>query len=140
MLFVHGSYSCANACFPCALPSFLQYIESLLRKYIGEYVACQMCRSFKTNLTRDNVSRLFFVACQVSTYYAFITVLSVYHFYCESISRHSVCWLYFLAVANIYITQFSLLQDCGSSRSVAQIRAGYHATTKADRRAVRNAT
>jgi len=71
-----------------------KYIESLLRKYIGEYVACQMCRSFKTNLTRDNVSRLFFVACQ----------------------------------------------DCGSSRSVAQIRAGYHATTKADRRAVRNAT
>jgi hypothetical protein len=43
----------------------LQYIESLLRKYIGEYVACQMCRSFKTNLTRDNVSRLFFVSCQV---------------------------------------------------------------------------
>jgi translation initiation factor 2 subunit 2 len=44
----------------------LQYIESLLRKYIGEYVACQMCRSFKTNLTRDNVSRLFFVSCQVT--------------------------------------------------------------------------
>lgn len=76
------------------VPAFQQYIESLLRKYIGEYVACQMCRSFKTSLTRDNVSRLFFVSCQ----------------------------------------------DCGSRRSVAQIRAGYHATTKADRRAVRNAT
>lgn len=71
-----------------------KYIESLLRKYIGEYVACQMCRSFNTSLTRDSVSRLFFVSCQ----------------------------------------------DCGSSRSVAQIRAGFHATTKADRRAVRNAT
>jgi translation initiation factor 2 subunit 2 len=70
-----------------------KYIESLLRKYIGEYVACQMCRSFNTSLTRDSVSRLFFVGCQ----------------------------------------------DCGSSRSVAQIRAGYHATTKADRRAIRNA-
>lgn len=70
-----------------------KYIESLLRKYIGEYVACQMCRSFNTTLTRDSVSRLFFVSCQ----------------------------------------------DCGSSRSVAQIRAGYHAVTKADRRAARNA-
>jgi len=70
-----------------------KYIESLLRKYIGEYVACQMCRSFNTALTRDSVSRLYFVKCQ----------------------------------------------DCGSSRSVAQIRAGYHATTKADRRAIRNA-
>mmetsp|Transcript_25427 Transcript_25427/g.57115 ORF Transcript_25427/g.57115 Transcript_25427/m.57115 type:complete len:234 (-) Transcript_25427:307-1008(-) len=71
-----------------------KYIESLLRKYIGEYVSCQMCRSFNTSLTRDNVSRLFFVGCQ----------------------------------------------DCGSSRSVAQIRAGYHAQTRADRRAIRNAT
>lgn len=71
-----------------------KYIESLLRKYIGEYVVCQMCRSFNTLLTRDSVSRLFFVNCQ----------------------------------------------DCGSTRSVAQIRAGYHATTKADRRAVRNAS
>ena len=69
-------------------------IESLLRKYIGEYVACQMCRSFNTELTRDSVSRLHFVKCQ----------------------------------------------DCGSSRSVAPIRAGFHAITKADRRAVRNAT
>eukprot|EP00286_Rhodomonas_abbreviata_P028020 CAMPEP_0181307300 /NCGR_PEP_ID=MMETSP1101-20121128/10796_1 /TAXON_ID=46948 /ORGANISM="Rhodomonas abbreviata, Strain Caron Lab Isolate" /LENGTH=232 /DNA_ID=CAMNT_0023413487 /DNA_START=41 /DNA_END=736 /DNA_ORIENTATION=- len=69
-----------------------KYIESLLRKYIGEYVSCQMCRSFNTSLARDNVSRLFFVACQ----------------------------------------------DCGSSRSVAQIRAGYHAQTRADRRAIRN--
>jgi translation initiation factor 2 subunit 2 len=72
---------------------FNQYIESLLRKYIMEYVACQMCRSFNTNLTRDSVSRLFFVGCQ----------------------------------------------DCGSSRSVAQIRAGFHAQTRADRRALRNA-
>ncbi len=70
-----------------------KYIESLLRKYISEYVACQMCRSFNTSLTRDSVSRLFFVKCQ----------------------------------------------DCGSSRSVAQIRAGFHAQTRADRRALRNA-
>ena len=68
-----------------------KYIESLLRKYIGEYVTCQMCRSFNTALSRDSVSRLYFVQCQ----------------------------------------------DCGSTRSVAQIRAGYHAETRADRRAAR---
>eukprot|EP01039_Chlorochromonas_danica_P007863 gene7863-8675_t len=70
-----------------------KYIESLLRKYITEYVSCQMCRSFNTTLTRDSVSRLFFVSCQ----------------------------------------------DCGSTRSVAPIRAGFHAQTRADRRALRNA-
>jgi translation initiation factor 2 subunit 2 len=70
-----------------------KYIESLLRKYVGEYVTCMMCRSFNTTLTRDSVSRLYFVHCQ----------------------------------------------DCGSSRSVAQIRAGYHAQTRSDRRALRNA-
>ena len=48
-----------------------QYIESLLKKYIKEYVICQMCKSFNTSLTRDSVSRLHFVHCQVSYYYAF---------------------------------------------------------------------
>lgn len=42
-----------------------KYIESLLRKYIVEYVTCQMCRSPNTTLTRDAVSRLYFVHCQV---------------------------------------------------------------------------
>ena len=68
-----------------------KYIESLLRKYIVEYVTCQMCRSPTTTLTRDSVSRLYFIHCQ----------------------------------------------DCGSSRSVAPIRAGFHAQTRADRRALR---
>lgn len=92
-----------------------KYIESLLRKYITEYVSCQMCRSFNTTLTRDSVSRLFFVSCQVlhplpyAVYYLLITFL------------------------------LSLPQDCGSTRSVAQIRAGFHAQTRADRRALRNA-
>lgn len=70
-----------------------KYIESLLRKYIVEYVTCQMCRSPNTELTKDSVSRLHFCQCR----------------------------------------------DCGSSRSVAPIRSGYHATTRADRRAGRNA-
>ena len=70
-----------------------KYIESLLRKYIVEYVTCQMCRSPNTELTRDSGSRLHFCNCR----------------------------------------------DCGSSRSVAPISSGYHATSRADRRAARNA-
>ena len=70
-----------------------KYIESLLKKYIVEYVTCQMCRSPNTELTKDSSTRLQFVSCR----------------------------------------------DCGSSRSVAAIRSGYHATSRADRRAARNA-
>jgi translation initiation factor 2 subunit 2 len=70
-----------------------KYIESLLRKYIVEYVTCQMCRSPNTDLVKDSGSRLYFCNCR----------------------------------------------DCGSSRSVASIRSGYHATSRADRRAARNA-
>jgi translation initiation factor 2 subunit 2 len=70
-----------------------KYIESLLRKYVIEYVTCEMCRSPNTNLVKDTGSRLFFLNCN----------------------------------------------DCGSRRSVAPIRSGYHATSRADRRAARNA-
>ena len=70
-----------------------KYIESLLRKYIVEYVTCQMCRSPNTELVKDQATRLHFCNCS----------------------------------------------DCGSSRSVAPIRTGYHATSRADRRAARNA-
>lgn len=38
-------------------------IESLLKRYILEYVTCSMCRSSDTTLTRDPVSRLYFVSC-----------------------------------------------------------------------------
>lgn len=70
-----------------------KYIESLLRKYVVEYVTCEMCRSPHTVLQKDAASRLYFCQCQ----------------------------------------------DCGSRRSVAPIRSGYHATSRADRRAARNA-
>lgn len=70
-----------------------KYIESLLRKYIVEYITCQMCRSPNTELKKDSSTRL----------------------------------------------QFCICKDCGSSRSVAPIRTGYHATSRADRRAARNA-
>jgi len=70
-----------------------KYIESLLRKYVVEYVTCEMCRSPNTDLVKNQASRLYFCTCR----------------------------------------------DCGSSRSVAPIRSGYHATSRADRRAARNA-
>lgn len=70
-----------------------KYIESLLRKYVVEYVTCEMCRSPNTCLKKDSGTRLHFLECS----------------------------------------------DCGSNRSVAQIRSGYHATSRADRRAARNA-
>jgi len=71
-----------------------KYIESLLRKYIVEYVTCKACRSPNTTLTKDSVSRLYFMQCE----------------------------------------------ECGAGKSVAPIRAGFHAQTRADRRAIRNAT
>lgn len=39
------------------------YIESILRKYIQEYVLCSSCHSFNTRMTRDSVSRLYFLFC-----------------------------------------------------------------------------
>ena len=38
-------------------------IESLLRKYITEYVTCRLCKSPDTDLIKDPASRLFFVQC-----------------------------------------------------------------------------
>eukprot|EP00457_Paulinella_chromatophora_P013237 gb/GEZN01013513.1/.p1 GENE.gb/GEZN01013513.1/~~gb/GEZN01013513.1/.p1 ORF type:complete len:216 (-),score=30.03 gb/GEZN01013513.1/:268-915(-) len=66
-------------------------IESLLKKYIIEYVTCHMCKNPETTLTRDPVTRLYFVQCE----------------------------------------------SCGSRRSVAPIRTGFHATNRTDRRAAR---
>jgi len=71
-----------------------QQIESVLKKYIREYVSCDHCRSPKTAMRRDRAARLFFLDCGV----------------------------------------------CGASRSVKAIRAGFHATTRDDRRAAKNAT
>lgn len=39
-------------------------IESILRKYILMYVACNMCKSHDTSLTRDPVTRLCFINCE----------------------------------------------------------------------------
>jgi translation initiation factor 2 subunit 2 len=63
-------------------------IESLLKKYIVEYVTCHMCRNPDTTLTRDPITRLYFLQCE----------------------------------------------SCNSRRSVAPIKAGFHATNRTDRR------
>jgi len=68
-------------------------VESLLKKYIREYVTCNNCRSPKTRMRKDNATRLYFLDCTI----------------------------------------------CGATRSVAAIRAGFHAMTRDERRAARNA-
>ena len=71
-----------------------KHFESLLRRYIIEYVQCSMCKSRKTVFVRDPATRLSMVSCQ----------------------------------------------NCGASKSVNAIKSGFHATTKADRRAAKEAT
>ena len=70
-----------------------RHVESLLRKYISEYVQCEMCRSSNTEFNRDPSSRL-------------------YEFKCL---------------------------NCGATKTVHSIRTGFHATTKADRKALKAA-
>jgi len=66
-------------------------IESILKKYIAEYVTCHTCHKPETTLTRDPVTRLHFLECD----------------------------------------------SCSSRRSVAPIKTGFHATSRADRRTER---
>eukprot|EP00922_Rhytidocystis_sp_ex-Travisia-forbesii_P064449 GHVS01095769.1.p2 GENE.GHVS01095769.1~~GHVS01095769.1.p2 ORF type:complete len:107 (-),score=10.19 GHVS01095769.1:258-578(-) len=40
-----------------------KHIEGLLRKYITEYVTCQMCKSPNTTMERDSRTRLFNQKC-----------------------------------------------------------------------------
>jgi len=68
-------------------------LESLLKKYILEYVTCRICRIPETSLSRDSVTRLWFLECE----------------------------------------------SCGSRRSVAPIKTGFHATSRSDRRAAKAA-
>jgi translation initiation factor 2 subunit 2 len=70
-----------------------RHVESLLRKYISEYVLCEMCRSTNTEFNRDPATRLYEFSCQ----------------------------------------------NCGATKTVHSIRTGFHATTKADRKAMKAA-
>ncbi len=58
-----------------------------------EYVTCHMCRNPETTLSRDSMTRLYFLKCE----------------------------------------------SCSSTRSVAPIKSGFHATSRADRRAAKAA-
>merc|ERR1719231_1538680 len=40
-----------------------KHCESLLRKYIKEFVTCEMCKSANTKLQRDSSTRLHMVTC-----------------------------------------------------------------------------
>ncbi len=42
----------------------LKQIESVLRAYIREYVTCAICKNPETTLTRDSVTRLYFIQCE----------------------------------------------------------------------------
>mmetsp|Transcript_17504 Transcript_17504/g.28422 ORF Transcript_17504/g.28422 Transcript_17504/m.28422 type:complete len:216 (+) Transcript_17504:71-718(+) len=70
-----------------------KHMESLLKKYMKEFVICQMCKSKDTELARDNSTRLHVVSCA----------------------------------------------NCGASRTALSIKSGYHAVTRADRRAAKAA-
>ena len=39
-------------------------VENIIRRYIGEYVACKLCKGADTILTRDQATRLHYVECQ----------------------------------------------------------------------------
>jgi translation initiation factor 2 subunit 2 len=41
-----------------------KYIESLLKKYISEYVTCNMCRGVDTKLSRDTTARMNIMTCE----------------------------------------------------------------------------
>ena len=43
---------------------YARNIESLLRRYIREYVMCSMCRSTNTELTKDQATRLHNLECK----------------------------------------------------------------------------
>mmetsp|Transcript_92288 Transcript_92288/g.214432 ORF Transcript_92288/g.214432 Transcript_92288/m.214432 type:complete len:213 (-) Transcript_92288:171-809(-) len=68
-----------------------KHAESLLRKYIKDYVTCEMCKSANTTLSKDSHSRLHVVRCH----------------------------------------------NCNAERTAASIKSGYHAVTRADRRAAK---
>jgi len=70
-----------------------KHCESLLRKYIKEFVTCAMCKSANTTLSRDSSTRLHMVTCD----------------------------------------------NCGASRTASSIKTGYHAVTRADRKAAKAA-
>lgn len=72
---------------------YARNIESLLRKYIREYVMCQMCKSSNTKLVKDQATRLTNIACN----------------------------------------------NCGASRSCANIKSGFHAVAKGERKRAKQA-
>lgn len=42
-----------------------KHIETILKKYMTEYVVCHMCKNCQTTLQRDQITRLFFLHCDL---------------------------------------------------------------------------
>ncbi|CEM37175.1 unnamed protein product [Vitrella brassicaformis CCMP3155] len=71
-----------------------KHMESLLRKYIDEYVKCHMCKSPNTALQRDAATRLYTLICY----------------------------------------------NCTAQRTVSQIKSGFHAVARGERKKAKAAT
>jgi len=100
-------------------------MEALLKKYITEYVICSMCKSMDTDLTRDPVTRLFFVRCVPPGTQLPVSPCPDTPITARLPSGHGgAC----------------SCKACGSQRSVTTIKAGFHATIKGERKKARNAT
>jgi translation initiation factor 2 subunit 2 len=66
-------YMTAELCTECSINGTNQliikgrfvptYIDSIMKKYIQRYVYCSSCHSLNTSLTKDSVSKLFFIRC-----------------------------------------------------------------------------
>jgi translation initiation factor 2 subunit 2 len=50
-------------------------IENILRKYIYSYVQCSMCHSYETEITKDNSTRLHYLACLLCKSFKTIPVI-----------------------------------------------------------------
>eukprot|EP00297_Palpitomonas_bilix_P014172 CAMPEP_0113885012 /NCGR_PEP_ID=MMETSP0780_2-20120614/10639_1 /TAXON_ID=652834 /ORGANISM="Palpitomonas bilix" /LENGTH=232 /DNA_ID=CAMNT_0000872821 /DNA_START=186 /DNA_END=884 /DNA_ORIENTATION=- /assembly_acc=CAM_ASM_000599 len=58
-----GSNDVASGKFTLKGRYYPKQVESILKKYLNEYVQCQLCKSFDTSLTREASTRLYFINC-----------------------------------------------------------------------------
>jgi translation initiation factor 2 subunit 2 len=102
-------------------------IENLLRKYIAVSIITQTIIHYDRIVTR-------FLSCAMLRIYAHRILLQEYVTctMCKSLDTE-------LTKDPISRLSFLNCQSCGSQRSVAAIKAGYHATVKGERKKAREA-
>lgn len=110
-------------------------VESLLKKYIVEYVTCHSQSTSKHACTPDRAQRRpFLLAADLPLFVCLFPLpLSL------SPSRRSVCRNPETTLTRDSVTRLYFIQceSCGSRRSVAPIKTGFHATNRVDRRKVK---